>query len=365
LKTAISPHGKDTVAMAYRRFGKAAAERSSLYERVAIALSESPDAQRVIGSAPARSRRPASILAALHDLALSGRAPELATAYAARDPDAAGRAAIEALLRMHEAVVAVAARRTVRSDVARCYAVLYPAVAEAARRVGAVAVGLIDIGGAASLNLNVDRVAITYDDGTSLGDPASPVRQSCSMVGRIPVPAVLLPTVVAKVGVDKDALDPADTEDARWLRACMWPEERERAALLEKEIILAATARPLLMRADPIEALHDAIAHVPDMALPIVMTTWALSRLSGDRRSRFVDRLVGASGDRLVAWVSVEGVGGARSLPTLGDRRASGHSLVGVTIVERSARRAEVVGRCWSRGRMFEWLVSDDRDPTR
>src|SRR3712207_9015834 len=41
-----------------------------------------------IEAAPARKRHPTVILAALHDLALAGRAPALAAAYAAADGDA-------------------------------------------------------------------------------------------------------------------------------------------------------------------------------------------------------------------------------------------------------------------------------------
>ena len=118
------------------------------------------------------------ILAALQDLALAGRAPALAAAYAAADGDAAAGAAIDTLLRMTDSVVAIAMRRRTRTgETGRC-AVLYPAIAEAARRVGANAVGLIDVGCSAGLNLNVDRVGITYSNGQSLGDPSSPVQLS-------------------------------------------------------------------------------------------------------------------------------------------------------------------------------------------
>jgi hypothetical protein len=58
-----------------------------------------------------------------------------------------------------------------------------------------------------------------------------------------------------------------------------------------------------------------------------------------------------------VAWVSVEGVGVAPSVPTLGDRRASGHSTIGVAVFRHSTLRAETVGRCWSRGRLLAWLA--------
>src|SRR3954470_9918421 len=105
------------LAQAYRHFGEVdAAETSPLYERVAIALSECDEALRAIEAAPARKRHPTVILAPLHDLALAGRAPALAAAYAAADGDAAAGAAIDTLLRMTDAVVAVAVRRKIRSD---------------------------------------------------------------------------------------------------------------------------------------------------------------------------------------------------------------------------------------------------------
>jgi hypothetical protein len=87
-----------TLAQAYRRFGEVEAGATSpLYRRVAVALSESDEALRAIEAVPARKRHPTVILAALHYLALAGRAPALAAAYAASDCDAAADAAIDTL----------------------------------------------------------------------------------------------------------------------------------------------------------------------------------------------------------------------------------------------------------------------------
>jgi hypothetical protein len=229
--------------------------------------------------------------------------------------------------------------------------VLYPAVAEAARRLGASAVGLIDVGRPAGLNLNVDRVGIAYDNGQQLGDPASPVQLSAAIVGGRPVPSGAIPEVVARVVVDRDPVDVTDAENARWLRACVPP---ERGATLEAEIAL--TAPPLLLAGDPVETLAASFTHVPADALPVVTTTWALSALPLESRLRFLHRLDEAAG-RPVAWVSVEGVGVAPSVPTLGDRRASGHSIIGLAELDHSTLRAEAVGRCWSRGRLLAWLA--------
>jgi hypothetical protein len=347
-----------SLSAVYRHFGEAAAGESQLYERVAVALSESDAALRAIEAAPPRKRRPALILAALHDLALAGRAPALAAAYAASDGEAAAVAAVDTLLRSTDSVVAIAACRRPRTDDTRRCAVLHPAIAEAARRAGAQSVGLVDVGCSAGFALLADRVGIRYSDGQFRGDPSSPVQLSCTVVGDRPLPTAPLPQVVARIGVDRDPLDAADPDDARWLRACLRPDQPERSARLDAELVLAATARRLLLRGDPVGVLPDAVARVPAGALPVVTTTWALSQLPPERRPEFVDRLGEAAADRPVAWVSAEGVGVAPSIPTLGDRHASGHSIVGLAQFDRSGvRRAEALGRCWSRGRLMSWLA--------
>ena len=347
-----------TLAQVYRHFGEVdAAETSPLYERVAVALSESGEALSAIEAAPARKRHPTLILAALHDLALAGRAPALAAAYAAADGDAAADAAIDTLLRMTDSVVATAVRRQTQTIATQRCAVLYPSVAEAARRVGANAVGLIDVSSSAGLNLHVDRVGIAYDNGQSLGDPSSPVQLASSIVGDRRIPTRAMPEVVARIGIGLDPVDLSDADDARWLRACLWPDQRERVAQLEAALASAATAPPLLLQGDAVEVLPDAVAQLPADALPVVTTTWALSRFPLERRLRFLQRLDYAAAGRAVAWVSAEGVGVAPAIPTLGDRRAFGHSTVGLTVVHQSALRAEAIGRCWSQGRWLAWLA--------
>jgi hypothetical protein len=346
------------LADVYRHFGEAeAAERSPLYERVAVAVSESDEALRAIELAPARQRHPTVILAALHDLALSGCAPALAAAYAAGNAGAAASAAIDTLVRMHDSVVAIAVRRRVTANETGHGAVLYPAIAEAARRAGADAVGLIDVGCSAGLNLSVDRVGITYSNGQSLGEASSPVQQSALVRGGRRIPARAMPEVVARVGIGLHPVDVTDVADARWLRACLWPGQAERVARLDAELALAATAPPLLLRGDPVEVLPGAFAGVPGDALPVVITTWALSHFPPERRLGFVHGLEEAAAGRAVAWVSVEGVGVAPGVPTLGDRRASGHSIIGLAAFDRSARHTEALGRCWSQGRFLSWLA--------
>lgn len=190
------------------------------------------------------------------------------------------------------------------------HAALHPAVVEAAHRSAARAIGLVDVGSPDGLALCVDRVGITYDNGQFLGDPSASLQLTASVVGGRPLPDRPMPEVVARLGPDRDPVHVA-----------------------------------------------DAVERVPADALPVVTTTWALSRVPVERRRRFLGLLHDAAATRPVAWVSVEGVGVAPGVPTLGDRPASGHSIVGLTLSDGSAPHAEAHGRCWSRGRWVSWLA--------
>jgi hypothetical protein len=234
--------------------------------------------------------------------------------------------------------------------------VLYPAIADAARRAGASQVGLVDVGCSAGLNLNVDRAGITNGNGHVLGDPASPLQLTCDATGAQKVPESAIPTVVARVGVDLNPVDVRDPDDARWLHACLWPDQPERVARLNAAITLAESAPPTLLQGDAVDVLPDAFARVPDDALPVVTPPWALSYFPLESRLRFLRRLDEAAKSRPVAWVSAEGVGIAPAVPTLGDDRGAPHSVVGLAIFERASLRAQAVGRCHPHGRWLEWL---------
>lgn len=239
-------------------------------------------------------------------------------------------------------------------QIARC-AVLYPAIAEAARRAGATMINLIDIESSPGLNLQVDHVGIAYSTGESLGDPQSPVQLSASIVGHRPVPSHALPMVAARRALGRKPCDLRDASELDRLRAATAPDQ---TGHLEGSIALTAAHPPLLLPGDPLDTLPDALTRAPADALSVVTTTWALSRFSVERRLRFLQRLQDAGAGRTVAWVSVEGVGVAPAVPTFGDRRASGHSIIGLAILDQSALQTEAIGRCWSRGRLLSWLAA-------
>jgi hypothetical protein len=211
-------------------------------------------------------------------------------------------------------------------------AALVPAIAEAARRGRADALGLVDIGDPSGRNLLVDRACVTYVGGPVVGDPSSPLQLTCVVRGDHQVPAREVPPVVARIALGS--------------RPLHLPDE---GALRPPEPIEA-------VRGEVLAFLPEAVARVPAGALPVVTTTWALSRLPRARRPRFIEALDACR--RPLAWVSVEGVGVAPTVPTLGDRPASGHSIVAVSLLDARGVSTDAVGRCWSRGRWLSWFAA-------
>jgi len=202
----------------------------------------------------------------------------------------------------------------VTTPVGQVCAVLRPAVAEAARLTGAGSVGLVDVAGGqpgTELNLHLDAVPTTYASRGSQEEAGASVRLRCRVAGDRSVPATPVPAVVSREAVP--------------------------------------------VTGDLGAGLSVALGQVPDDALAVVLTTWALARLRPGRRPAFLRVLEDVASTRPVAWVSVEGVGVAPTVPTLGDRPASGHSLVGLVLVG-GAEPPRVLGRCWSRGAVLSWL---------
>ncbi|MDP1793715.1 MAG: DUF2332 domain-containing protein [Acidimicrobiales bacterium] len=342
----------------YRHFGDTDVKGSSpLYERVALAIAESTAALAVVEQAPPLKRHPTVILAALHDQVLRGHAPDLAAAYASSDLDDVGLLAVDALVARADAIVATAAARQTQTNETGRAALLYPAIALAAERVGAETVGLVDVGCSAGLNLNLDHVAISYSNGAVLGDRSSALRLECDLVGEAGVPTRSLPGVVARIGIDLSPVDISDPDDARWLRACLWPDQPERIARLDAAMTLARANPPELLAGNALDVLPDAAQRVPDDALLVVMTTWALAYFELGDRLRFLRRLDEIAARRAVAWISGEGVGIAPGVPTLGDSRRAAHSLVGLSLGEHRRMTFETIGRCHPHGRWLEWLA--------
>jgi hypothetical protein len=263
--------------------------RSAPYER-ALALLPAVlrgPAGRFVGAAWEHRRffawydRPLLLLAALRNDALAtGPGHPLHLAFAAEEPDAAAvteRTLAAALDGAREAVFDALAHRGVQTnDTSRAVAWLWPAALAGATS-GGRAIALADVGASAGLNLVADALPPmwTATDGAPL-EVARNVR------------------AVARLGLDPAPLDPLRAEDARWLRACIWPGERRREERLEAALAAFAVARlrpdgPVLapVAASNVPARLDLLAAAEAEALVLAYQTVVRDYLEPAEREEY------------------------------------------------------------------------------
>ena len=185
------------------------------------------------------------------------------------------RPAIERLLRTG---------RVQTNEVGRC-AYLYPAfalVAEWSRR----PLVIIELGASAGLNLMWDQYRYEYEGDASCGpSDATVVIRSAFRGDRRPRLPERAPAVVGRVGVDVVPIDVRDEDQTSWLRALVWPEHRERAALLASALALAQRTPPRVVRGDALACLPDLLREARRDAAVCVTHTHTLNQMTEGRRA--------------------------------------------------------------------------------
>ena len=297
----------------FRRFAeKETLGVSPLYEAMARAAAEMPLAM-VLAAQRQEAQPPVNMLfGAIHRLLQGGDAHPLRDFYpmltqAPRPPAEVGPVLADYLASRAERLAPIiAARRVSTNEVGRS-AALFLALAEGLARLGhAGPLALIDAGASAGLNLYPDRLGLDFGAGRMAGPADAPVRLSVPVTPEDAALPTGLPPVVARTGIDLHPLDPADPEDAAWLRALVWPEAEGRMARLDAALALARAEPHRMVQGDAVAAIEGLVAAQPAEALACVTHSIMMYQLPEADRRAFHDRLCAASRARPVLRASLE-----------------------------------------------------------
>jgi hypothetical protein len=289
---------------AFRAFGRAAGPDSPLYAQVCEVIAGSEELLALGARSPEGS--PNILLAAIHDELLRDPDHALAAYYPTAGGDGAGPGLAEALTafcadRAERIEATLATRRTQTNETARCGALLPAFAAVADGR----PLALIEVGASAGLNLRWDRYAYDYG-GRAAGVPSSPLTIACELRGS-GVPPLDPPPVRSRAGIDLSPVDVSDPADARWLRACLWPDQPARHERLAAALAVAREHPVEIRRGDALALLPELIAEAPEDALVCVFHTAVLAYFTREQIDALGALLEAV--DRDLAWVAGEAPG--------------------------------------------------------
>lgn len=176
----------------------------------------------------------------------------------------------------------ISTRRVATNAVGRS-AILYPVFSRIAAR-EREPLALLELGASAGLNLRWDQYRYLYNDHSCGAADSAVVIESTIRKGDPPLPDQS-PEVTYRHGVDLNPLDPRDSEDARWLRALIVPEHRDRYRRLMAALNAGRDDPPCVETGDATEVLPDLLEQFPEQVVPCVFSTHVRYQLSENERS--------------------------------------------------------------------------------
>ncbi|MGN6693246.1 MAG: DUF2332 domain-containing protein [Aquihabitans sp.] len=382
----------------FRVFAEQVVPRLPLYRRLCEGVADDLDVCATLLAAEPDQRTPNLLLAAVHDVLLSGALEPLSAWYPSisgpnPSPSARSRAVgrgeddpwphFRRLALGDDRVAERIRTRTTQTNEVGRSATLFPGLYQATYAASSAPpgalrpLGIVEIGASAGLNLHPGAYGYRYtvskrsaDAGqtliagrtfTSVGMSAR-LMLDCELRGDQvpPLPEGALP-IASAVGLDISPIDLADPDDTRWLEACQWPEQLERLAQLRAAIALARLDPPEVVQGDAVDDIRRLVDQVPGEALPVVTSTWVLTYLPIHRQRALMQVMDEIGADRDVAMVlseQPERIPGV-DVPPRPDGAPDGRSTALVRLEWRDGERIAVrLADQHPHGRWLEWLAN-------
>lgn len=352
----------DELTRRFRASGHDPDNRSPFSAGLDRGVARRPDIVEILQSAPEHQQLPVLLRAAVHSMVLERPGCDLGKWYPTVTDHADTSDPFPEFARFclqhEEELRSIVARRSVQTnEVGRC-ALLLPALGSLADEAGPLS--LVDVGTSAGLNLRLDSYGYDYAPGGRLGDVGR-VHITTEVRRAAPIPT-RMPTIVDRLGLDRAPIDVTDAEDARWLLACIWPDQADRFARLAGAIEIAREVPVTLRRGDAVDDLAETVAFVSGGdAHPVVLNTWVLNYLPDDRRARYVAELNALGATQDLSWVFAESPGLCPGLPT--PSALEGEHITVLTCVRwrRGVRTVDHLATAHPHGYWLDWMHPNER----
>ena len=183
---------------------------------------------------------------------------------------------------------------------------------------------LLDLGTSAGLNLLFDDYAYTYraaegDGIRTAGTAGSAVALEYAVRGDLAsLPDLRLPQMAARVGLDLSPVNPCSDDEARWLLACLWPDNLARFGRLRAALdhVRGCADPPRLEQGDIMTDLPRVVATIPDDGPLVVFHSWVAAYLDAGEQHSLTDQIAALGRERPVHHLYCESPFETPGLPT-------------------------------------------------
>jgi hypothetical protein len=259
----------DLAQQRLRAFAEEAAGISPLYEHLASRAAEDPEIADLLTAASEDNATGELLLAAAHRLVqaepfhqLSNYYPSLGGTYGA--DESTWPLFRDFLLERGDRVRALVSSQVIQTNEVRRAALLYPAVAAAAKQAGGP-IGLVEAATTAGLLLGLDQYSYRYQTAEAGQLVAGPAKAALGLHCALELaPGAVLPKlpktvkVAAKAGIGVAPVDLTDEDAYAWLEACVWADQPERLRLFGVACGVLRKNPPRLVAGDPVADLAKA-----------------------------------------------------------------------------------------------------------
>ena len=323
---------------------------SPLYAHLSTYVSTDKDILQLVLDADRATQVSNLLFGAVHYLLLQGEDHPLREFYASltlqpnAPEDAAPAFRDFCLAHSQQIQELVTTRKVQTNEVGRCTGLL-PAFSLIYRRTQRTPLSLIEIGSSAGLHLLWDKYGYDYDHVARIGDRTSEVQLHCSLLGEgIPDLPDQMPSIRFRIGIDIDPIDIENAEEVRWLRALIWPEQTDRAALFERAIHIVRRDPPPIVAGNAADVLPSVLTRVPKDTVLCIFHSYTLNQCPANIRGEILRKVEEVAKSRDLFRISLEWYGGQQQ-PYL-------------ELNSYTSRQVdhELLAYCESHGRSIEWL---------
>jgi hypothetical protein len=278
---------------------------SPLYAELCRAGAEDPEVL-ALSAEGLDAASPVHLFTAVHYLLLGGIDHQLARYFATlvpepAPPDEAWPHFRAFCIEYRDEVRELIATKPVQMTYAYRCRTLLPPMCIVAEEVGEP-LNIIELGCSAGALLMFDKYGYELRPGEHVGDPGSPVQLRGEIHGA--GPALRMPMIASRTGLDLNVIDPANEDDRRWMIATCYPELLEDQRQLADAMDMVAAAGVAFHEGDALEILPKVLAETPD---PIcVYHSACLFYWNDEQKARLDSQLREASRGRVIHRISTE-----------------------------------------------------------